>query len=128
MNLQYFHGQKHKGCHKEFTIVVDVPSKEKLVSDINDLVMGRSTSISIPYGYTEVLGSDQYCKAIGRNFALSRCSSKHMNVIMTTKNNTTKVCFLDKNISFTLELKAERNKVHFISGNVYTDENSLFIY
>lgn len=121
MNLQYFHGRKTQ-FFKEFTVCVDVPSKQLLLSHINDIIMGRLNSIPIPVGFTEVNPKDQYNKQTGRTLSLERTRTrdfKLMSVYQDTENNSVKVILDSDSISLSFELKVNRQKVHFVKSTVF---------
>ena len=86
-NIQYFHGTKEKyGVDKQFTIAVNVPTRENLRIEIWKLLGTNITDVNIPVGITRVSPKDQYKKSTGREISSERIENtwfKLMEVVAT---------------------------------------------
>lgn len=119
MDLQYWHCNPQGATEGRFTAVMDVPPKEVF----EDLMLGKIDEIRIPFGFTKCHRDDNYCKAIGRNFALANCQSQvykldatvvenpgHIKIVLRCQDRFNPSLF---NVPV-LEYKYDRKRVYFL--------------
>lgn len=118
--LQYYHHRDEwrQGNKYEYTIVCDVPSSKNLADLVSLALQNGKAYISIPFGKAEVHPKDMYCKKIGRDTALSKCSSKMFRLTCVDIIPGGKVCyyFVSDDDHLRLETKPGRSKPYLIKA------------
>lgn len=115
MNRQFYHGTKDKGHSTEFTLAMEVPTKENLRIDIWKLLGENIEAVKYSIGVSKVSTKDRYNKKMGRELTVSRMEEvevKLVDIIVTGDTKT--VLFRNEYISLLLEMKNGRDKVHLI--------------
>jgi hypothetical protein len=86
-------------------------------------MLGKIDEIRIPFGFTKCHPDDNYCKAIGRNFALAHCHSiiYTLDVTMVENPGHIKIVLRGRSLFYpsffntvVLEYKHDRKRVYFL--------------
>ncbi len=116
---QYYHGTTAKDNFYEFTLAVNVPTKEELKLDVWKLLGDNIKDMKLTTGYTKVHPNDQYSKKIGRDLSSSRMVETVFKLENVTITEGIKYLYLKSNdIGLTLEIKDGREKVHLINAGI----------
>lgn len=112
---QYFHGTKNKSVQQEFTVALEVPTKEMLRYDLWKLLGDNIKSIPLQIGLTMVNPKDNYCYEIGREISKSRTKTSEFSLVDIVTSGDRKMISLHNGyLMITLETKTDRTKVHLV--------------
>ncbi len=72
MNRQFYHGTQNKGHSTEFTLAMEVPTKENLRIDIWKLLGDNIKTVKYSMGFSQLSPKDRYNRKTGRELTSSR--------------------------------------------------------
>lgn len=123
MNLQYYHNiaiNELQDWVKEFTVVLDVPTKGNIYHLINCHVQPTyefPNLFAINYGVAKLHPKDKYVKSIGRSVAKNKMQYNMMTIKdISFYKDGFKLLLTDKYITMILDVNHNREKVYFVDA------------